>query len=77
MSCARKRHFVLRGTTICYNYPNYHHYRNRIPQPYTVRSYLYVLHVLVEQDLAVDLAALDQRSHVVLLGQREADLTGN
>lgn len=32
-------------------------------------SYLDVLHVFVEQDLAVNLAALDQRPDKVLLGE--------
>lgn len=37
-------------------------------------SHLDVHHVLIEQDLAVDLAALDQGPDEVFLGERKADL---
>ena len=37
-------------------------------------SNLDVLHVFVEQNLAVDLSALDQRPHVVFLRQGQSDL---
>lgn len=38
------------------------------------QAHLDILHVLVEQDLTVDLTALDQRPHKVFFGKGKADL---